>query len=404
MSRIAFFTESLPPDEDPISSFSFDLVKTLADQQHEVRVFSTYVEGGSLPAPHSRIEILRPFRNWGWLELPKMLPLLLDFQPDVIHLVQPRAAALRGWTNAMTALPSFSPLMGRPAIVASFYDLHEKRLKEHRLLLLASDVVTVSNQPQLELLESFYTSETRSEKKREMKRPLSAIVPISTSMIGTRATEGGDHFVRKFIGKWNATLFVPGQIDEQTSPRELFELLAEMLDQNENAAVVFGGGWGEIPQRKRHELMSIFGDAGSRVLISGLLDEDTLRFCLSHARLTVLSMLSMTSLRLTQVLSEALSCSAVLAMTREQSLLAAIPWKDRQTGFLVEEPLTARKNRWRDSLRDAIHDALNSEGLVDRIREHLPDFVRAEGLDHPANTMSRLYAEALTKKRSFSRR
>lgn len=398
MSRIAFFTESLPPDDDPISTFSFDLVKTLADQQHEVRVFSTYLEGRSLPASHSRIEILRPFRNWSWLEIPKMLPLLLDFEPDVIHLVQPRGAALRGWTNAMNALPSFSPLLRRPAIVTSFYDLHEKRLKEHRLLLLGSDVVTVSNQPQLDLLDRFYSAEA--------KRPLSAIVPISTSVIaiGVRESEGNDNFVRRFVREHTArsgtTIFIPGQIDEQISPRELFEVLAPLLQKNSDAAVLFGGGWGDIPQRKRHELMSIFADAGSRVLISGPLDEETLRFCLSRASLTVLSSLAMTSLRLTQVLSEALSCAAVLAMTKEQSLLAAIPWKDRETGFLVDSD----EKNWRVSLQSAIQDVLRSEELVSRIRAHLPDFVRAEGLDHPANTMSRLYADALTKKRSFSRR
>lgn len=392
MSRIAFFTESLPPDEDPISTFSFDLVKTLADQQHEVRVFSTYFEGRELPPKHSRIEILRPFRNWGWLEIPKMLPLLLDFEPDVIHLVQPRGAALQGWTNAMNALPSFSLLLGRPAIVASFYDLHENRLKEHRLLLSASDVVTVSNQPQLDLLNGFYTP--------QMKRPLSAIVPISTSSLGVRESEGSENFVRRFVDEQVATLFVPGQIDEQKSPRELFEVLARAIDEFETAAVVFGGGWGAISQRKRHELMEIFGDAGSRVLISGALDEETLRFCLSRSSLTILSSLERTSLRLTQVLSEALSCSAVLAMTKEQSLLAAIPWKDRETGFLV----AGADGNWQTSLGNSIRDVLHSEGLVEQIRAHLPDFVRAEGLDHPANTMSRLYADALTKKRPFSRR
>lgn len=399
MGRIAFFTESLPPDEDPISTFSYDLVKTLADQQHEVRVFSTYLEGQALPPSHSRIEVVRPFRNWSWLELPKMIPLLLDFQPEVIHLIQPRAAALSGWTNAMAALPSFAPLMGRPAIVASFFDLHEQRLNEQRLLLLASDVVTVSNQPQLELLNQFYSVH---RKRPDDHRPLSAVVPISTSLIKLRDDSSRDNFVRSFVSQNGQTVFIPGQVDEQSDPLGLFSLLAEILATNATATVVFGGGWGNIPQRTRHQFISKFenADAGARVLISGPLDEETLRFCLAKSTITILSSLSITSLRLTQVLSEGLACAAVLAITPNQSLLAAIPWKDRENVFLVGGP----EKDWKHSLGVAIQEALGSKDLVNRIRAHLPDFVRAEGLDQPANTMSRLYAEALERKRTFFKR
>ncbi|MES2963616.1 MAG: hypothetical protein V4760_06970, partial [Bdellovibrionota bacterium] len=65
MARIAFFTERLPGnregiDSDPIAAFSFDLMMSLADQQHDVSVYTTYREGeiGAEPS-HPRMRVLR---------------------------------------------------------------------------------------------------------------------------------------------------------------------------------------------------------------------------------------------------------------------------------------------------------------------------------------------------------
>ena len=123
MARIAFFTEKLPSldgrsstdaVEGAIANYSFELIRSLADQQHDVRVLSTYREGEAIPEGSSRLQIIRPFRSWSWLEIPRLIPTLLEFQPDVLHFIQPHGEALTGWTNAMTAVPSLAPLIGRP--------------------------------------------------------------------------------------------------------------------------------------------------------------------------------------------------------------------------------------------------------------------------------------------------
>ena len=105
MAKIAFFIERLPPDADPISGFAYDLIRSLAEQSHEIRIYSTYVEGAPLPPRHPRIEILRPFQSWGWLEIPRVLPLLMEFRPDVFHLIQPGTETRR----AMSILPAWLP-------------------------------------------------------------------------------------------------------------------------------------------------------------------------------------------------------------------------------------------------------------------------------------------------------
>ena len=390
MGRIAFFTERLPPDDDPISRFSYDLVKTLADQQHEVRVFSTYREGATLPKPRARVEILRPFRKWNWLELPKAFPLLIDFQPDIIHFVQPRAEALGGWTNAMALLPGVAAFMGGPAIVTSFYDLREERLHEHRTLIAMSDVITLSNQPQLDLLQNFIAG------LKKLKRlPQLAILPVPAQPTALSSDESSrtDEFVLEFIERNSKSIFVPGHLDEHPDLDGLFEGLAVKLALYPEASVVFGGGWGEIPPRRRHQLMESFDSraSGNRVLISGPLSSKALRFCLARSRVVLLASIARTSLQLIQVMNEALSNSAVLILTLDQSKLTPIPWKDRENAFIV--------NQDRDTWWFAIDDAMKSDELVDKIRAGLPDFARAEALDHSGNTMSRLYSEALNRKK-----
>ena len=113
MARIAFFTERLPAggasqETDAIASFSYELMSSLADQQHEVSVYTTYREDEAGPPSHPRLRVLRPFRRWGWLELPRLVPILMEFQPEILHLIEPRAESLQGLTNAMSALPAFT--------------------------------------------------------------------------------------------------------------------------------------------------------------------------------------------------------------------------------------------------------------------------------------------------------
>ena len=153
MARVAFFTERLPSSDsshvrEEITGFSYDLMTSLADQQHDVRVFSTYREDDTLPQVHSRLQILRPFRKWSWFEIPRLIPILLDFQPEIMHFIQPRKEAFMGLTNAMTALPALASVIGKPRIVVSLYDVRKDELQRNRSLLMMADTVIVANRLQ----------------------------------------------------------------------------------------------------------------------------------------------------------------------------------------------------------------------------------------------------------------
>jgi glycosyltransferase involved in cell wall biosynthesis len=391
MAKIAFFTEKLPstsnltPDADPVAGFAFELIRSLADQQHEIRVFSTYREGFDLPEKHPRIEIIRPFRSWSWLELPKVLPLLLDFQPDILHLIQPRGEALQGLTNAMSALTGFAPLLGRPVIVSSFYDLRDENLKNHRMLLLASDAITVSNEPQLRLIGKYVASVGRSPRISVLPVPGRAFSQqLNRPDTLTRVVESGDPWI-----------FVPGDLSEHRELELLFREFARALYEKTDLNLVIGGGWGgtKIPSRERHSLMRIFDEfsVGNRVVLTGPQSFETERWCLMKATFSFTASLPSETLGLQRVLREALEVAAPLMMSDEQAHLDALSWEHGENALIVSrEP-----GVWSKAILKALHDPSHLE----RIRLRLPEFSRAEAIDQPGNVMSRIYASILDERR-----
>ena len=397
MAKIAFFTESLPPRDDLISDFAYDLVCNLADQQHEITIFSTFRNGDLLPSSRPRIEILRPFKKWSWLELPRLIPILTQLRPDVLHIIQPRAEALEGLTNAMNAIPGFAPLIGRPALVSSFYDLRKETLKAQRFLLHSSDAVTVTNRSQLEILQNYFLQ----------KSPLIELLPVP----GFRAPEddfgkGAEiesepepEFVSSFLSRShpnNKLIFVPGEIDEHGDLDALFSNLATALTEFPEALLIFGGGWGKIPPKRRHSLMRAFStpELGGRVLISGYLKPATERMILNNAEVVFVASLPNESLRLSRILREALVLASVLVMGDEQAKLDSLSWQNQEHAFIANS-VTSHPQNWFKALREA----LSNEAIVTKIRQNLPEFARLEVLDRPGNVMSRIYTQILGQKR-----
>lgn len=395
MARIAFFTETLPPNSDLIARFSFDLIRSLADQEHEILVFSTYRPEAELPKSHPRIEILRPFRKWSWLEIPKIIQPLLQFRPEVLHFIQPRAEALEGFTNAMNAIAGLAPVIGKPSFVSSFYDVQPQSLKEHSLLLKASDAVTVSNQPQADLIIQTLESLHHASKKPRWNQPQVRILPVpgvvatlhESKNASAQASETAT--LETFFSQNQNVVVVPGDIGNHHDPESLFEILAELLAAQHHTAILFAGGWGRISPLRRRRLMNAFEKRalGSRVLISGPLNENQERLALINAKVVFAASLPNSALELTHFIRQALSTHSVLILNREQSSLDSIPWRHREHAFLCD-PHPA-------SWGPALAQALSEEDTAQTIRNHLPEFARLEALDQPSNVMSRIYAEIL---------
>ena len=405
MARIAFFTEKLPPDQDPVAGFAYDLIRSLADQSHEIRVYSTYRPGEELPPPHPRIEILRPFKNWSWLEVPGLLPLLFDFRPEVMHFIQPRSEALRGLTNAMSAITGFVPLLGRPAVVSSFYDFRKRDVAQNRLLLGASDVVTVSNEPQSKLLEDFIRAtsfkssrpQTRPQARRQPTEiellPVPAVGVRGDAAVSEPSTLDGAPWPTRF-SDGRSIVFIPGDVSDHEDPRLLFEELGRVLSARDEAAIVIGGGWGSIAPRERHRLLRALDsvEGSGRLLLTGPLSPQAERRGFQGARVVFTGSLPAESLGLARWLREALELAVPVIISDEQARIDPLQWRHGENALIAKASISG----W----SAALIDGLGHTAVLDRIQSRMPEFSRVEAVDRPGNVMSRIYARLLDRRRS----
>ncbi len=391
MARLAFFTERLPSSDRALSveitGFSYDLMTSLADQQHDVRVFSTYRETDTLPISHARLQIVRPFRSWSWLEIPRLIPILLDFQPEILHFIQPKKEAFSGLTNAMTALPSLAPLIGKPRIVVSLYDVRKSELQRSKNLLQVADVIVVANHQQADEVSQWLVL---NKKVDQSALPLIEVVTlpgpeIFDSSIEIESMPGLDQLKTRAQN----LILVPGDLDQQCDLASVGSTLNQLLTTSPDVGLIFGGGWGEVSLQARRSFLRQFEDEGngSRLLLTGPLSFAAEATALKASKLVLLAGLAHASLSLARWIRLSLHAARPLVLSEEQSQLDPLTWRHQQNAFIVTED----PNQWGATLADAI----SNDSLRREIQDRLPDFARSEAVDRPSNAMSRIYSQVL---------
>lgn len=419
MARIAFFTERLPPAGDTLANFAYSLMRNLADQSHDIRIFSTYTPGAPLPTSHPKIEIIRPFRRWSWLEMPAAVPLLFDFQPEILHFIQPRHEAMRGFTNAMTAAAGLAPALGSASVVTSFYDFTTDDLPGLHTLSAASDLVTVSNQAQMTAMrDHFFARAHRGRSNRfgfirRSVEPQFLVLPLPNTETrsdreeaDTRTSEAERisssyktsdllHNLNEITNAGQPMIYIPGQMDSHRDIRAVFQMVEDFLQNHPRAVVVFGGSWGSIDVTSRHHFRrSLSEKYPARFLMTGPLESTVERQILRLSHVVCVAPLKVESLDLTRVLRLALEESAVILMTEKQAEYDGLSWKSGENALICgDHPF---------DIIAAIDDSLQLDrgalSKADRIRTRLAEMTRLEVIDQPANVLSRAYAQVLARR------
>ncbi|HVK61476.1 MAG TPA: hypothetical protein VM432_08000 [Bdellovibrionales bacterium] len=384
MARVAFFTERI---DDSIGTFAFDLMSGLADQQHDLRVYTSFNEDDELPQTHPRIQLIRPFRKWSWLELGPLVPLLLEQQPEILHFIQPHDRALEGLTNAMSAIPAMAPFLQKPLVVVSLYDFKERDLDSFKTLLSQADAITVTNPNQVRVVEEHL-------RKKERRRPGEVtvdVVPLPNPPARSEAGAPLSSNLENFIAQ-GRLLLVPGDVSDHEDIEDIFAFLKQTLIALKDVRVLVAGGWGKIKPADRSRWMRSFDDPaiGSRILFSGTLGPQEQQACLANARTVLAASLSLESVALARWTRSSLNAGVPLILNRRQLALDPLPWRDRENAFIVEGgPLN-----WGATIAEALLD-----DSADRtVRSKLIDFTRMETFDVPSNAMSRIYARLLAKR------
>ena len=387
MARVAFFVESLPPTDDLIGRFAFALARSLAEQQHEILIFSTQTPGHPGPPPTSHLAgglaIATPFRNWGWVEAARAMPALMRFRPDVLHFVQPHAAVLEGWTSAVTALAAAAPALGLPVVAASFFDLRGAWRTRHRALLLSCHAMTAANTRQLDAIRAECGN----------ARPLLATVPLG--MIdddAARFDEPNAALSELMAHADRKLLLVPGDVDAHTDPQRLFKIIAHVLKARPRAAVAITGGWGSVAPTARFRLLSSLGDdAGARFAL--LCANGSTRGAIMRQTSAIFgATLGLETLVFAEAARDAIKQNLLFVATREQAIA------EPQASAI----LRIAEDR-EEALVDAALAALDSDPTLSERAIPAAERARRELNDDPANVISRLYAQAITDRRRSQR-
>jgi hypothetical protein len=386
-TRIAVFTEVLPPANDEIAHASFDLLRALAEQQHEIRIFSTYYarddERGQIPPTQNRIEVLRPFKNWSLFEIPRLLPLMLDFKPELIHVIHPRAQMMNfGWAKLAGALPALARLNNRIPVVTSLYDrlkpAHETKLMA---LLRSSQLITVSHaghQHELGLNPLLAARDIR-------------VLPMSGFDFGAGpagvATETPDHpGLDAFSAQYPNFIFVPGRLEAHQNVEGLIAHLRALALVGHGIVVGSSVSRLDIQERRQLEAALRAESWGQRVLFTGTLSlaaEDDL---LKRAWLTSLVSLPTESMSWSRYARAASRRSSPLLLTQAQVKADALTWTHDHNALIAQHL---------GDIPGLLSRLDTDAGLNDRLRAGGLELASHDVGDSPANLMSRWYTELL---------
>lgn len=150
MSKILVFTDRTPHAGDPFSSLVWNQLEQLAQSQNDVTVVTHSDGDEAFDDIPGRIQVLRPWRHWGPLNLPKLLFLLQAERPDWLHLIEPLDSGefwgLSDRFHVLNIIAVLEMMRPRPKIsVQLFHPRAAKRSSLVKTWVEKSDRVFVSN-------------------------------------------------------------------------------------------------------------------------------------------------------------------------------------------------------------------------------------------------------------------
>lgn len=245
--KIIIFSESLP-NHDLLGAYAYSLGLALAEQQHEVKIISTKGPVFARTDRCNTLKILYPFKNWSPLELVKILPLFLEFQPQVIFFIQPHIK--KSLINVFHFLPHALPIMNTPTRILSLFDLSDPlSWKKNIGLMNACDFITVLSSPQRELILT---------QSRRLKPNLR--VEILPSYLPYESNPSDSSLATELLPQ--PYVLVPGPLARHNNPFLLFEILQAILEAHPKLRVVFSGGWDETNVELKRKLLRPLIESG----------------------------------------------------------------------------------------------------------------------------------------------
>jgi hypothetical protein len=264
MAKIVFLTNNLPSSTDLRANTVYRLVKHLADQQHDITLVTSFLENQELPPSHTRIEIIRPFQSWNWLEVLKSAPFLHSLHPDIFHTVQLKPSGLFPILHAKAYTPLLMSSMGPAARVFSFLD----GPKHLQLDPLTREMVENAN--------AVTVCSTEQETWIKEKVPIQILDKVELlpldELLHEVKVESTDIPFQKYM-------VTPGPMNLITDTGVLLDRAEKAMNEHEDWGWVLAGSWGDwsLSERKRWMMDLEERNLAHRFFVTDLLHEGQIR-------------------------------------------------------------------------------------------------------------------------------
>jgi hypothetical protein len=227
VAKLLVLTDRNPNDYEWKGAFAWDLIRSLAESQHQVLVLTTE-DLDEINVTHPRLTVARPAKSWGLQYLPKFLQAILLYQPEVICTLSPRSGIqLKGLTiwpyldAALNVLP---------------------KIKRYSALFESDD--TIQNPSVLAWHKGakscvVFTSGHRQDLRQEIEGEI--LVSPFEIQLPLQDIEPSEH----------PYLLVPAPVSEWSERGKHLQALRDHLIHNPGLHARINGGWGDLPAAEK---------------------------------------------------------------------------------------------------------------------------------------------------------
>ncbi len=199
-----------------------------------------------------RTQILSPFSSWSLMETPRVIQLLFDYQPELLHCVCPP----QGFSHPLLWLPALTrPLWSHKASCSLPQDLNlTGRLLRQRIrpLVRSCEVVWATHPEQEQALKAV-RGEDESQKQRTEIFFSPLIGSVHQSELFLERSIDFPQWLQTLIqAEEPALVFIPGSVADETHPLRKVELLKKLRKQEGlDLGFIFAQGWGAVSLREK---------------------------------------------------------------------------------------------------------------------------------------------------------
>jgi hypothetical protein len=247
MARVLILTDRGPGDADWKGDLVWRIILSLAESQHEVLVACTQ-KFDEHPMTHSRLNIIRPVHSWRADQLPKLVRVLMSFQPQVVHTF---ALQDHGLWPALSLWPYFSGMCAvYPGLkrFSTLFDAHDYEGPASAGWHRQATKLTV------------FSEGHATELATRFDRPIE-IVPLDFEHEPPDGENSGGEGA-----------LIPAPVSEWNSPRQNLLHVRELLHRHPELTLKIIGGWGDWPASERREGWKILGSVAGRVHLTEPVD------------------------------------------------------------------------------------------------------------------------------------